>query len=168
MLLFRDHPVYAFFDRAPGDELVDQHIASLADAERAVGRLVLNRRVPPAIEVNDVRSCRQVEPRTARLQRQDEERRPVLVLKTLHQQAAALDAGGAVQAKARPAEDRRQALRQRIDNLAELSENQRLLLPLSEFFANLRQPQEFAAVVWAKFAIAEKLTGVVADLLQAQ
>ena len=57
----------------------------LADAEGAVGRLVLDRRVPPAIEVDDVRRRGQVEARAAGLEREHEERRPRLVLEGVDQ-----------------------------------------------------------------------------------
>ena len=49
-----DHLVDLLLQRAGADELVDLHVARLADAEGAVGRLVLDRRVPPAVEVEDV------------------------------------------------------------------------------------------------------------------
>ncbi len=50
------------------DELVDLHIARLADTESTIGGLVLDRRIPPAVEVNDVVGGRQVEPRAAGLE----------------------------------------------------------------------------------------------------
>ena len=80
LLLLVDHPVDPFLQRAAADELVDLHVPRLADAEGAVGRLVLDRRVPPAVEVEDVRGAGEVEARAARLQREDEEERRVVVL----------------------------------------------------------------------------------------
>ena len=44
-----------FSSSVPGaEELVHLHVPRLADAEGAVGGLVLHRRVPPAVEVEDV------------------------------------------------------------------------------------------------------------------
>ena len=53
-LLLRDHLIDAFFNRASGHEFVHQHIVSLADAKGTVGGLILDRWIPPAIEVDDV------------------------------------------------------------------------------------------------------------------
>ena len=58
----------ALLDRAAADELVHQHVLRLPEAERAVGRLVFDRRIPPAIEVHDMRGRRQVEASAARLE----------------------------------------------------------------------------------------------------
>ena len=49
-----------FFDRAFGDEPVDRHGTLLAQAVGAVGSLVLHRRVPPGVHVQDVVGRRQV------------------------------------------------------------------------------------------------------------
>ena len=74
LAFFVDQGVDAFLDRAAADELVDQDVALLADAEGPVGRLVLDRRVPPAVEMDDVRGGGQVQAGAARLEREDEER----------------------------------------------------------------------------------------------
>ena len=65
-------------------------------------------------------------------------------------------------------ENRRQVLGQRIDDLAELGEHQHLLLAFGQLFADLRQAKKLAAVGGPVLSVAEKLAGVVADLLQAQ
>src|SRR5437899_504595 len=49
-LLPLDHFVDLLLQRADADEFVDLDVAILADAERAVGRLILDGRVPPAVE----------------------------------------------------------------------------------------------------------------------
>ena len=51
----------AVLDRALGDEAVHLHRAGLADAVGAVGGLVLDGRVPPAVVVDDVVGAGQVE-----------------------------------------------------------------------------------------------------------
>ena len=48
----------ALLDRALADELVDEDGAALADAVGAVGRLVLDGGVPPAVVVDDVAGAR--------------------------------------------------------------------------------------------------------------
>ena len=72
----RDHGVDPLFHRAAADELMDQHVPFLADAKGPVGGLVLDGRIPPAIEVNDVRRRGQIQPAAAGLERDDEKRRP--------------------------------------------------------------------------------------------
>src|SRR5690606_36256494 len=52
-------------DGAPEDQAVDRDGAGLADAVRAVARLVLDGRVPPWVEVDDVVSGGEVEARAA-------------------------------------------------------------------------------------------------------
>jgi hypothetical protein len=68
-----NHLVYLLFERAGAEELVHLHILALPDAEGAVGRLVLDRRVPPAVEVEDVIRGREVEARAARFEREQED-----------------------------------------------------------------------------------------------
>src|SRR5207245_4246770 len=67
-----DQAIDPFLDRAAADELVDQYVSGLPEAEGAGGRLVLARRVPPAIEVDDVRGGGEIETGAPRLERQDE------------------------------------------------------------------------------------------------
>ena len=77
----------------------------LADAERAIGGLVLDRRVPPAIEVDDVRRGGEVEPGAAGLEREHEERHALVLLELPHERLALADRRLAVQHQARAAED---------------------------------------------------------------
>ena len=63
LLLLLDHGVDLLLQRPDADELVHLDPAGLADPEGAVGRLVLDRRVPPAIEVEHVVRGRQVQAR---------------------------------------------------------------------------------------------------------
>src|SRR3989338_2756966 len=70
-LLFRfDQSVYAVLNSATADELVHQHVAPLADAEGAIGGLILHGGIPPAVEVDDVRGGGKVESRAAGLERE--------------------------------------------------------------------------------------------------
>ncbi len=89
MAFLVDQGVDAFLDGTAADELMDQHVAFLTDAKRPVGRLVLDRRIPPAIEVDHVRCGSQVQAGPAGLERQDEERRPVVALELIDNGLAA-------------------------------------------------------------------------------
>src|SRR5262249_33564677 len=81
-LLFRLHHLVDFLlHRAEADELMDKHVLGLPDAEGAVGRLVFHSRVPPPIEVDDVRSCGEIESRPAGLDGEHEERDALVLLK---------------------------------------------------------------------------------------
>ena len=57
-----DHLVENLLERAGADELVHLHVAPLADAKRAVRRLILHGRVPPPVEMKHVIGARQVQP----------------------------------------------------------------------------------------------------------
>ena len=61
VLLVPDHLVDLLFQRPSADEFVDEDVAFLADTEGAVGGLVLDGRVPPAIEVDHVRGGGEIE-----------------------------------------------------------------------------------------------------------
>ena len=52
----------ALFDTTLHDQAVDRHRPLLADAMGTVRRLILDRRIPPRIEVNDIIRSRQVQP----------------------------------------------------------------------------------------------------------
>ncbi len=117
--------VDAFLDRTAADEFVHQDVALLTDAKGAVGRLVLHRRIPPAVEVDDVRGRRQIQAGAAGLEGQDEKRRAVILLELIDQRLPLLDGRFAVQHQSRPPEQAGQEAGQRIGHLAELSEHQR-------------------------------------------
>jgi hypothetical protein len=56
----------------------------------AVGSLVLYRRVPPAVEVNDMLRLGEVQAGAARLEAENKERRPILALELFNERAAVL------------------------------------------------------------------------------
>ena len=64
-------------ERRRADEAVDEHVLALAEAVGAVGCLLLDGGVPPAVEVEDVVRGREVEPAAAGADRDHEHRRPV-------------------------------------------------------------------------------------------
>jgi len=55
-----DQQVDFSLDRSPAHELMHEHVALLPNSVGAVGRLVFDRRVPPAIEMHDMRGAGQV------------------------------------------------------------------------------------------------------------
>ena len=140
----------------------------LADAEGAIGRLVLDGRVPPAVEVHDVRGGRQVQARAAGLEREHEERRALLLLERVDEALALRDGDRAVEQEPRPTEHVRQERRERAAHLAELGEDEHLLLARRDGLADLAKPRELAAGLRRPHAVAEPLRRVVADLLEAQ
>ena len=67
---------HAFFDRALGNEFVDEDRFVLADAVGAVGGLILDRRVPPGIVMDDRVGGRQIEAGAAGFEADQEDRYP--------------------------------------------------------------------------------------------
>ena len=84
---------------------MDQDVAFLPNAEGAVGRLVFDHWVPPAVKVDDMRSRRQVQARAARFEREDEERRPGVFLEGIDQRFALGDRSVATERQSGSAED---------------------------------------------------------------
>ena len=139
----------------------------LSDAIGAIGCLVFDGGVPPAVEVHDVSGGSQVEPEATRLHGQHEEPHPWILLEAAHEPAALLDRGVTVEDEPRPPEHARQERRQRVGGLAELGEHQRLLLLGGDRLGDLAQPGQLAASLLVPRAVAEPLRRVIADLLEA-
>ena len=164
-LLF-DQGVDLLFDRSAANELVDQHVAALADAERPVGRLILDGRVPPAVEMYYVLGGGQVQAGPAGLQRQDEKGGAVLALELVDELFAARHRRAAVEHQSGAAENRRQEAHQRLGNLAKLREDQRLFLARRDLLAEFGQAGELAALIGIEAPVAQELARVVAQLLE--
>ena len=143
-----------------------QHIAFLANAEGAVRCLVFHGGIPPAVKVNHVRRRGQIQPRAAGLERKHEERRSVVPLKSFHQLGPFANCSLAVQDQPWPPEDAGKKICQRSRNLAELREDQRLLLPLCQLLADLSEARELSTIVRLITVVAGPLRRVVANLLQ--
>jgi hypothetical protein len=62
-----------FFDRVAHDESVDGDGTLLADAVGAVAGLILDRRIPPWIKVNNIIGGREIQPCAARPQTDQEQ-----------------------------------------------------------------------------------------------
>src|SRR5439155_6952888 len=164
--LRRDQRVDLLLDRPPADELVDEDVPLLADAVRPVGRLVLDGGIPPAVEVHDVRGGRQVEARAAGLRGEDEEADAVVLLEALDEARTLLHRRRAREHEAGQSEDRAEELGERTGGLAELGEDERLLLLGGDRLRDLAQAKELPAPVLLPAAVAEVVRRVVADLLQ--
>src|SRR5262249_5863330 len=119
-----DHVVELLLERSLADELVDHDRLSLSDAERAVRRLVLDRGIPPAVEVNDVAGARQVQARAARLEREDEDARPELGLELLDHFLATRARHAAVQEERLAPELVLEVLHEEVAHFLELSEDE--------------------------------------------
>ena len=139
----------------------------LADAEGAVGGLILHGGIPPAVEVDHMRGGGEIQPRAAGLEREHEERRQFVLLKALDQFAALGHRRAAMQHQTLATEDGAEKGRQRLGGFAKLGEHQHLFLLGGDHLGQLAQAGELAAVVGAPGAIAQPLRGMVADLLEA-
>src|SRR5437899_2528923 len=64
---FPDQLVDLLFYCTAANEFVNKNVAFLTDAEGAVGGLVFHRRVPPAVEVDDVAGLREIQSGAASL-----------------------------------------------------------------------------------------------------
>src|SRR5215218_5533571 len=95
-----DHLVDALLDGACCHDLVDLHGAPLADAVGTVGGLILHRRVPPTVEVDDVRRRSEVETGAPCLQRYQEQLRTVGLSEPLDHLVASSPAHATVQPEA--------------------------------------------------------------------
>ena len=92
-----DHFVNLLFQRAAANELVNLYIACLADAKCPIRRLILDRGIPPPVEMKDVAGRRQIQPRAARFERKHEERRPSGRLKPFNHPIALFLRDGSMQ-----------------------------------------------------------------------
>ena len=143
-----------------------QDIPFLSNTERSISRLVFDRGVPPAVEVDHVTGGREVQSGTAGLEREDEERRPILALKALDKPLPLGDRGAAVKHEPGPPEHALEKLGEGAGDLAELGENKRLLLAFAKLFAERGQALKLAALLGRVVAGADQLGRMVADLLE--
>src|SRR5260370_36259856 len=90
LLLRFDHVVDFIFDRPPAHELVHQYVLVLSNAKSTVRGLILNRRIPPAVEMHDVGGGRKVQPCATRFERKHEKSDGFVFLEPAHQILAIL------------------------------------------------------------------------------
>src|SRR6266545_6909786 len=166
LLLRFDNLVDLVLHGAAANELAHEHILVLPDSERPVSGLVFHSRIPPTIEMDDMRGGGEIEPCPAGLDREHKERDALVLLKLAHQILALLDLGLAVQNKAGAPEHGAEECRQRRGRLLKLGEDERLLLPGAKHLRDVAQARELAAILLGPCAVAEPLRGVIADLLQ--
>ena len=144
VLLLRDQRVDPLLERADARQLAHLDVLALADPERPVGRLVLDRRVPPAVEVDDVVGGGQVQPGAAGLQRQHEQRRTAFGLEPADHLVARGLRRAAVQEQRLASEPLLQVTAQQVPELGELGEAQRLVALGERLGEDLLEPRELA------------------------
>ena len=123
-LLAIDEGVDALLDGADADELVDDDVLFLADAEGAVGGLVLDGGVPPAVKMDHVVGAGEVEAGAARFDGEDHEGDIFFPVEFLHHLLAALHAGAPVQDESLRVEDLLQEPCEVFRDLAVLGEDE--------------------------------------------
>src|SRR5271157_192431 len=166
MALRFDQLIDFFFDRPPAYELVYQHILVLSNAERAVRSLVLNRGVPPAIEVDHVRSGGKIEARTPGLEREHEEPHRFVFLKPSHQILSPLHLGLPVKDQSGTPEDRSEEPGKWRRYLPELCEDEHFFLLGGNNLGDIAQTNPFSTVLFAPCAVPQPLRWMIAYLLE--
>ena len=141
--LLLDHLIDPLLQRAKADELVHLHRAHLADAERAVGRLILNRGIPPTVVVEHVIRRGEVQPQSARLERQHEDRHSAIgSLEAIDESLALVRRRPAVQEKRFAIQVILNHRGQEVAHLAELAEDEGLLAAGDDFLQHPLLDQE--------------------------
>jgi hypothetical protein len=154
------------FERPGAQELVHLDIAALADAEGAVRGLVLDGRIPPAVEMKDMVGAGQVEAGPAGLQGKHEDARPCRVLEAFDHFIAPLLGHGAVQEQDLLPEDFLQVPPQQFAHLGELGEDQGPVADFEDLFEHLGQARQLAGTTLNGGVVAEELRRMVAHLLE--
>ncbi len=162
-----DQLVERLLERAGAHEGVDLDVARLADAEGAIGGLILDGRVPPAVEVEDVVRPGQVQAGAARTKRQHEHGRSVpLRLKPSDHSIALGHGRPAVQKEHLAVERVRQVVAEQRSHLRILCEDERALVQRNHLAEHVDDTLELAAAIWQTASVVEEQRRVVAHLLQ--
>ena len=107
--------------------------------------------------MNDVRRRREIQAEAAGLQRQNEKRHSLILLELTYQILPPFHLCFAMQDQTMTPKDRLQERRQRRDGLAELREQEELLLARRDGFRDFTKPEELAAVAFGPIVLAEPL-----------
>src|SRR4029077_21028583 len=99
-----EHRIDFLLDGSTTDEFMYQDIPLLSNTKRPISRLVFDGRIPPPVEMDHVTGGSEVQSGTASLEREDEERRPIVALKVVDKALPLRDRGPSVQYKAMPPE----------------------------------------------------------------
>ena len=159
--------VDALLDRPAADELVHQNVLLLPDAIGAVGGLVLDGRIPPAVEVDDVRRRGEVQAGAAGLELRLKNGGPRSSLELFNQCAAVLYTGvSAVEHQTRAAEHRGEIMLQRTGHLSKLGEDERLFLTRRDFGSHSSPDAGICRSGRGRSRRSQALRRVVAELLE--
>ena len=157
MLLRFDKFVDFLLHRTAANEFVHQNIFRLPDAEGAIGRLVLDRRIPPTVKVHHMRRGGKVQSCASRSQREHEKANRLILLELTHQLFAFPDVCPAMQNQTAPSEARSQERRERPGDFAKLRKYQHFLLFGCNGLGDFAQAGPLAAVFRTPLAVAQPL-----------
>ena len=148
---------------------MDDHVAVLPDAVGTVGRLRLDGRVPPEVEVDDVARRGEVESGAARLEADDEHLLLRILLELLHHLPPFIERAGAVEEERLVAALLLEDVLQDEAHLLELGEHQGLLARLDDPVEERLEVLHLAGSEALELvAVVEVLRRMVADLLEVQ
>ena len=94
-LVFQFH--HFFFNRMAHEQPHNGHFLLLADPMRTIGCLIFHRRIPPGIQVKDVRGFGEIEPLAAGFETQQKNRRCAAFLEFMNQFFPGRSRRGAIQ-----------------------------------------------------------------------
>src|SRR5262249_31856369 len=144
-------------DRPAANEFMHKYILVLPDSEGPISGLVFHSRVPPSVEVDDVRGCGEIETSAAGFDREHEERDGIVLLELPYEILALLDRRLTMQQEATFPEHGAEERLERRRYLLELGEDQRLFLLFSNDLRDVAQTCELAAILLSPCAVAEPL-----------
>ena len=147
---------------------MDEDVLFLADAEGAIGGLVFNGGVPPAIEVEDVVGLGQGDADPGSLQRQDKDGgRRFGILKGADHLLALVAIGAAVDVVGGVVAAMAQVLLQGVADFAKLAEDEGAFPFFDDLLQHFGKAAELVRSLRRKLALVlQKLAGMVADLLE--
>jgi len=142
------------------------NIPGLANPKGAVSRQILNRRVPPAIEIEHMAGRHQVQSGTASFKGQQEDAATLASLKAFHHFFALCTGHAAMQEEHFFPKDLTQMLFQQGAHFVKLRENQGTVARLAGFRQHLGQTHKLSRTVSQRRIVPQELGRMITDLLQ--
>src|ERR1051326_7376613 len=128
---------------------MDLYILALPNTKCSIGCLVLYSWIPPTIKMKYMIGSGQIQPNTARLEREDKKRRATaLLLKVFYHHITLLLRCTTMQEKDITIKGLLQMLAQQCTHLGKLSKDQRLLARRQHLFKHLFKTGQFARTPW--------------------